>query len=311
MLALRSLIIFQNLAKLLLAFPLDLLLKTLIYISTGGFSTKTGYSTALEFLDNGIYDVELSGGQYSKNVGQDLFSLLEDLNLQIHNYFPPPIKPFVFNLASKNEIIYDKSFKHVCSCIDLASKLGLSRYSFHGGFRISPEISQLGRELGVHELTKKDEATEIFENALLQLSKIAKTKNIELLIENNVLTNVNLELYGESPLLLCEPREISLFMNKMPENVGLLLDLGHLKVSALTLGFDPVIAHEQLNTWTRAYHLSDNNGKTDSNGSITEGSWFWEIINPNLNYYSLEVYGLSYDRLRMQRELVSKKLNFG
>ena len=280
----------------------------MIYISTGGISNQTGSFSALEFFNKGINAVELSGGLYSEKIEEDLFNLPKKLDLQIHNYFPPPIEPFVFNLASKNKTIFNKSFKHASSCIELASKLGLSRYSFHGGFRISPEAHQLGGKLGVHELTNKDEAVEIFVDAILRLSKIAKNKNIELLIENNVLTNANLELYGESPLLFCEPREISTFMNKMPDNVGLLLDFGHLKVSGLTLGFDPVNAHKKLQTWTRAYHLSDNNGKTDSNETVTGNSWFWGIINPELDYYSLEVYDVSVEDLILQRELVNQKL---
>ena len=280
----------------------------MIYISTGGMNCKTGYSSALDLFDNGINAVELSGGLYSNRTEQDLFNLPKELNLQIHNYFPPPIEPFVFNLASKNELIFDKSFKHVCSCIELATKLGLSKYSFHGGFRISPQPHQLGGELGVHELCLKEEAFEVFENAVLELSKIAKSKNIELLIENNVLTKDNLELYGESPLLFCEPEEINSFMHKMPDNVGLLIDFGHLKVSALTLGFDPVKAHEKLQTRTKAYHLSDNNGKADSNESVTGDSWFWGIINPALDYYSLEVYGVTIEDLILQKNLVNQRL---
>ena len=86
------------------------------------------------------------------------------------------------------------------------SKL-LTKYSFHGGFRISPEAHQLSK-LGVHELSDKDEAVEIFGDAVHRLSKIAKNKNIELLIENNVLTNANLELYGESPYSLRTRRDL-------------------------------------------------------------------------------------------------------
>ena len=280
----------------------------MIYISTGGISNQIGSATALEFFNKGINEIELSGGLYSEKIEQDLFNLPKKLNLQIHNYFPPPIEPFVFNLASKNELIFEKSYKHVCNCISLASKLGLSKYSFHGGFRISPQVHELGRQLGIHELTNKEEAVEIFHDAVLMLSKIAKNKDIELLIENNVLTNANLKLYGESPLLFCEPEEISTFMNNMPENVGLLLDFGHLKVSGLTLGFDPKNAHEKLKTWTKGYHLSDNNGKIDSNESVTGDSWFWGIINPALDYYSLEVYGVSIEDLIVQRELVSQRL---
>ena len=281
----------------------------MIYVSTGGMSSQQGLHTALELFENGINGVELSGGLHSATVERDLLKVPKQLDLQIHNYFPPPLEPFVFNLASADELTFKRSFDHVCSCILLAHKLGLSTYSFHGGFRISPEVKQLGRSLGRHALSGKEEAYEIFEDALLELSKIASEKNIELLIENNVLTRDNFELYGESPLLFCEPLEISTFMKKMPSNVGLLFDFGHLKVSAKTLGFHLFKSHAELEPWIRAYHLSENDGNRDSNESISKNSWFWSVINPHLRYYSLEVYGVTSNDLFLQQEMAIQQLD--
>ena len=111
----------------------------------------------------------------------------------------------------------------------------------------------------------------------------------------------------ESLLTLCEPGEICTFMNNIPKG-RFIARFWYIKVSGLTLGPDPVNAHEKLQTLTRAYHLSDNNGKTDTNETVIGNSWFWDIINPELDYYSLEVYGISVEDLILQRELVLQKI---
>jgi sugar phosphate isomerase/epimerase len=97
-------------------------------------------------------------------------------------------------------------------------------------------------------------------------------------------------------------------MARMPSNVGVLLDVAHLKVSARSLGFDPVAAHVQLKPWIQGYHLSDNDGTADSNEIVTADSWFWEVIEPRLDYYTLEVYGVSSAELAKQYELVKARL---
>ena len=77
----------------------------MIYISTGGFYKRNAYETSLEFQQNEIYNIELSGGIFESSLIPNLKSLTSKLNFQIHNYFPPPLKPFVFNLASLNKEI--------------------------------------------------------------------------------------------------------------------------------------------------------------------------------------------------------------
>ena len=82
----------------------------MILVSTGGFKGTSAYKTALKFIENGINCIELSGGAYETVEFWKYQELSEIANLKIHNYFPPPEVPFVFNLASKDPVIAEKVF---------------------------------------------------------------------------------------------------------------------------------------------------------------------------------------------------------
>lgn len=280
----------------------------MIFVSTGGEKSKTAFETASYFLKNGIECIELSGGQFSQTYQRDLLSLARQVKLQVHNYFPPSAEPFVLNLASSDSIILGNSISHVKKAIQLASLLGRPVYSFHAGFRIDPSVKDLGVKLGQSDLTDRVVALEIFGDTVLHLSEFAMHEGVTLLIENNVLSKVNLGVFKEDPLLLTQPEEISRFIKSMPKNIGLLLDVAHLKVSAQTLNFDLIGAHEFLRDLIGAYHLSDNDGVEDTNCPIAENSWFWPYLKTNLDNYTLEVYGKSAEFLITQRKLVDSKL---
>lgn len=262
----------------------------MIFVSTGGESRRIATETALHYYDNGISSVELSGGMYSSDFEKQLLSMPDDMHLQLHNYYPPPEQPFVFNLASIDPDISKLSINHVRQAIRLASLVDRPIYSFHAGFRIDPRVSELGRQLGRHNLLSRDKSLDLFGDRITTLAEEASHEGVTLLVENNVINKKNLELYGEDPLLLTHPDEIDWFMERSPSNVGLLLDVAHLKVSANTRSFDMVLAHEKLKGWIKGYHLSDNDGSADTNHPVTEDSWFWRHIIRGLNYYSLEVY---------------------
>ena len=57
------------------------------------------------------------------------------------------------------------------------------------------------------------------------------------------------------------------------------------------------------------YHLSENNGKIDSNKPFTNKSWFWKLLNKNLNYYSIEVYNESIIKIKDQIKIANEKIN--
>ena len=105
-----------------------------IYFSTGGYKNQISRDVVKTLIDVGIKDIELSGTCYSKDNIKDLKQLLKFSNLQIHNYFPPPKKPFVLNLASMDEAIAQKTIDHIMYAIDVCKELNCKYYSFHAGF---------------------------------------------------------------------------------------------------------------------------------------------------------------------------------
>ena len=83
--------------------------------------------------------------------------------------------------------------------------------------------------------------------------------------------------------------QIDEMMALMSEDVGLLLDVAHLNVSAQTLGFDREKALRSLSSYAKGYHLGDNDGVTDSNLAVTEDSWFWPGLGNEATFATLEV----------------------
>ncbi|MDA9285259.1 sugar phosphate isomerase/epimerase [Pseudomonadales bacterium] len=283
----------------------------MIFVSTGGERNKTACQSAEEYYLEDIAHVELSGGAFSPTCAADLKSLQErtGMQLQVHNYFPPPEKPFVFNLASGDPLNAERSIEHVRLAMRQAVAVKRPIYSFHAGFRINPAVSELGTKLRQRNLLARDSALNQFGERVAMLAEEARQIGVSLLIENNVINKANLAVFGEDPLLFTEPKEIDSFMSNVPSNVGLLLDVAHLKVSASTLGFDMDDAHETLRPWIKGYHLSDNDGSQDSNDPVTNDSWFWERLVRGLDYYTLEVYRMPAAGLAQQQKLVERKLN--
>ena len=101
-----------------------------VFISTCCIKNKYLSKICNLFYDNNINDVELSAGYYQKDVNKIIKKFSKKLNFQIHNYFPVPKKPFVFNLASEDPFIVSKSIKHAIRAIKISSRLNRKIYSF-------------------------------------------------------------------------------------------------------------------------------------------------------------------------------------
>ena len=108
---------------------------------------------------------------------------------------------------------------------------------------------------------------------------------------------------------MCDAKETIHIMKKTPQNVSILLDFGHLKVSSNTLSFSKKKYISKLNKYILAYHLSDNNFTSDDNLEFTKNSWFWKYIKKNAKYCSIEVYDKKITKLKNLIKLVNKKLN--
>jgi len=276
-----------------------------IFVSTGGVRNKSATFTAKQMINHGIAAVELSGGAYEVDAELKVLSLDTDplVKIQIHNYYPPPKKPFVLNLASEEPLVLAESIAHAKKAIQLASKISKKTVSFHAGFLFNPLPSELGKHMNIKSLLNRSDGFEIFCNSIRLLDDFAAKFQVQLLVENNVLTVPNFEKFNQSPLLLCEPEEIVKFFGSVSDRVGLLLDVGHLKVSANTLGFDAVSGILELAPYVQGYHLSDNDGTADTNQSINYDSWFWKHLKRQAEFYTLEVYGLGEKELLYQIEI--------
>lgn len=280
----------------------------MINVSTGGFNNLNAFETANLFLSNEIKDIELSGGKYSK----DLINLIKGIKnkgrLQVHNYFPPPKEHFVLNLASLNENVSKLTINHIKNSIRLASDLGSNHYSFHAGFLLDPMVKELGKRIEKQKLFDRAEALDIFLHRVNELAQYAIKYKVDLMIENNVISKNNIEEFQENPFLMCDPTETEYIIEKIPDNVGILVDVAHLKVSANSLKFDPKLFFEKINARIRGYHLSDNNGLSDQNLPFDRKSWFWNFLKRDVDYFTIEVYRTAPAALKELIKLTKQKL---
>jgi sugar phosphate isomerase/epimerase len=262
----------------------------MIYISTAGFKDLAFDEVVLRLNDYGITGFELSGGRFTEEIEKKLHSLSLLNNLAIHNYFPPHEIAFVFNLASLNAEIAARSVSHAKLAIDYAALTRSRVYSFHAGYLIDPRVSELGEKIDKRLINPRDKSIELFISRVNNLSAYAASKNIRLMIENNVLSQKNYLEFSDCPLMMVELAETAEIMEKTDNNVGLLIDVAHLKVSAKTLSFSAKEYLQEFKCVSSGYHFSDNNGLEDENNPVTEDSWFWPFIDKDLDYYSLEIY---------------------
>ena len=282
----------------------------MIYLSTGGCSSKTACEYAKELSTLGLVSFELSGGLHDPNVNYNLQQLASEFNISLHNYFPPPKEPFVLNLASFDPIIHNRSISHVKDAINICHRLSIPFYSFHAGFLIDPLPTELGKKISSKDVQARVVTTDYFIETVIALAEYAQNKGVKLFLENNVLTSTNLRTFGCDPLLMSDTPSCKYIFSNLPSSVGFLLDVAHLKVSATTLDFSASSFIEEMNPYICAYHLSDNNGLVDSNQPFAFDSWFWDFlkIDDQISFYTIEVYSRQPSLLATQSKILSSIL---
>lgn len=282
----------------------------MIYLSTGAFQNQNFYKTANKYFEKNINYIELSQGKFTRNIENKLNKLeKKKIKFIFHNYFPVPEKPFIINLASSDKKILKRSIDHFKKVINLSSKYNIKYVSAHAGFKVNFLKNTFKiKNLSEVDIIEDKTAENNFINSIKIISKIAKEKGINILIENNVLSKKNYCLFKFNPFLFSESKNIKKIINKLPKNVGLLLDTGHLKVTAKTLGLN--LSNEYMNIFKfiKGYHLSDNNGKLDSNKEFTKKAWWFKKFNKNLDYYTIEVYQKKILRLKKQIKILNNYL---
>ncbi len=253
-----------------------LTMPTLLFVSTACLpQTEPLAGRIAAYHEHGLHAIEL-GARVVLDQVELLNCMLPTGSYLIHNYFPPPADPFVLNLASADATIYQRSIELVERALALTVQLGAPFYSVHAGFITDP--TAFGTTSFVFPLPQKPEdaaaALQRFISAMHRLADTAQRHGVYLLIENNICSH---ELVGK--LLLQSSDEFLQFFQALPHpNLGVLLDTGHLNVSACTLGFDRLAFIEQIAPYIKAFHIHDNDGQADLHQPIQPDSWVLQVL---------------------------------
>lgn len=206
-----------------------------IYISSSCSHKRSVFDSVEELANVGFTHIELSGGNDFDGYSQA--ALLEmrrklGLTFLVHNYFPPQPEIFVLNLATSDEVLRGQCFRLVREALALSDILGQTHYGVHAGYsrEMSLTRDQDGVFVGFAEIAAPRCAQEAFIEAILA----ELPPGFRLAVENAFprLSDAHLSL-------MATPEDIVYFLNRFKEEqAGLLLDLGHLGVSAHILQFD-------------------------------------------------------------------------
>ncbi len=289
-----------------------------IWISTGAFRTKEISDLLQQAVNLELDTIELSSGMsYSRDMISKIYPAREQgTRFLVHNYFPPPEQPFVLNIAAHDPEQQEQTMNLCRSAIELAAGLGAPFYSVHAGFAADLTPRMLGNpdmqaEALKNSAVNRDRSYQIMLDTVRTLADYAAGHGIGLLIENNVISPVFLEKLPVNPLLLTSAGEITRFMNEIDrDNVGMLLDTGHARVSATAEKFDLHEFMQEVLPHTRAMHLSDNDGRLDQNLTFTADAWFAPYLRDITDMeLVIECYRLSDQEILQQIEVVKQCLS--
>ncbi|MFA6567550.1 MAG: sugar phosphate isomerase/epimerase [Victivallales bacterium] len=229
------------------------------------------------------YGIEFSGGKFMDSAAItdtiNRFYVNNRKKILIHNYFPPAENDFVLNLASGDDKIILQCFELIEKAVRLCVKYGIPYYSLHPGFL----YDALPKSTGYFEFDRKTRLSygKSLENLILNFKsahEIAKRHGVKLAVEN----------LFENPSILrtkkrirsslnCTFEEMDRALSGLPENTGLLLDLGHLNMSSKYFGFDKVNFLERIiaKYGSRIFelHISSNNGDFDQHLAPETDDW--------------------------------------
>jgi len=201
-----------------------------------------------------------------------------NIPLIAHNYFYPPGEHFVLNLSDPNPVGMRQSLDYAVDMLDYCAAHNIKAYSIHSGFACSFGLGDFGQAITRLTPEPLDSAYSRFIANVNVLAAHAKTRKVELLLENNVLTTENLSDGMNLHLLCVDCKAIIHTLKALTHPVRWLLDLGHLKVSAATLGLSLTEECAALLPVTGQIHLHDNDGKSDLHLPGSKQAWFWEFL---------------------------------
>ena len=240
-----------------------------VYISSSSILARD-VAEAARLLSERVKNIELSGGGRHDAGLLEKLALLrraKGINFMVHSYFPPPAAPFILNFADTGE----KTRAFVNESMRFVEGLGCPYYSIHAGFR--KEFTLFGELLYENGGKKRYDVKGIGDNVRWFEANYPGKK---LAVENLYPNNNNPE-----SCFLMHIEEISRFMEEHG-GVHLLLDLGHLQISARMFGFNFIDALSFLfgryGDRIPEMHLSENNLMKDGHLLVNEDSLQYALV---------------------------------
>lgn len=212
-------------------------------------------------------NIELSGGtKIQENMLHDISELKnkhDKLNFLVHSYFPPPVDDFVLNFAdnsSQTRTFIAESMKYI-------KELDILYYSVHAGFKKDFKIK--------NEILEDGRGSFVIENI---------KENIDWFYDNYTekLALENLFPNGQNETCFASHIDEIIELLELDNRVFLLLDLGHLKISARFYKFNYLEAvnllFDKYSNRILEIHLSENNGVEDNHYIIQSDSIQYMIL---------------------------------
>lgn len=250
----------------------------MIFISSACSKETRIDKAVLELVNHGVACIELTGGTaYYPDYQSDLLSLKEQYNLTylLHNYFPPPQRDFVINLASLDDEIFDNSSRQLKTSIGLSKALDANKFGFHAGFFLDLQVTCLGNTVGEHQVWDASACVQRFRRGLFELQKYWPQGT--LYVENNVYSLANYQkLRVHSPFMLLTFADYRDLQQQFDFNM--LLDIGHLYVTCNTLNLPFETELARFMEVSEYIHISSNDGISDQNHGLKVDSFLYRQL---------------------------------
>ena len=278
----------------------------MIFVSSMAFNTRQ-FKELAEISNKYDLPIEFS---FVHNV-ENVTSILKGLknNFLLHNFFSFNSQEFTLNLASMNKNIREKSIKHCIKLLKICEHFGVPFFSVHSGFRFDILPKFLGKKFKIDELVTYNNSYSKFKESIEYIISKTDRYKTKIFIENNIITKENLIGDFENPLLMCKTEEFCRIFNEVNnDRFGLLVDLGHLNVSAETLCFCKFDFLSKLKKYIGCFHISINNGFVDEHKSFDENAWFLDTLREyKEKSLVIEVYDVSINEIK---KMISILANF-
>ncbi|WP_161539730.1 sugar phosphate isomerase/epimerase family protein [Paramagnetospirillum kuznetsovii] len=189
--------------------------------------------------------------------------------LSLHNYFPAPPDPIVLNVASPDPAELAQSRALIAHAARLARAARAPVYGVHAGY-LGKATPSDGDDFQFAD--PGDSLAAAQRRAIATLAAVLPlfAPQTRLLVENLFPSK------SRRHSLMCDIEELAEYLDQLPQ-LGWLLDLGHLNVSANLLGFDRQAyldhALARFGGRLREVHISENDGQTDQHLPIGQDSW--------------------------------------